>query len=38
VLVKAGLETAKRDHLRVVPACPFVAAFLRKHPEYGEPA
>jgi predicted GNAT family acetyltransferase len=33
-LVKAGLEAAQRQGLRIVPVCPFVRAFLRKHPEY----
>lgn len=36
-LVKAGLDAARRDGLRVVAVCPFVAAYLRKHPEAGEP-
>jgi predicted GNAT family acetyltransferase len=35
-LVEAGLEAARREGLRVVPVCPFVGAFLRKHPESGE--
>jgi predicted GNAT family acetyltransferase len=36
-LVTAGLAAARRDGLRIVATCPFVAAFLRKHPEYREP-
>jgi uncharacterized protein len=32
-LVKAGLEAARREGLRIVPVCAFVKAFLRKHPE-----
>ena len=35
-LVKAGLETARHDGLRIVPVCPFVEAYIRKHPESGE--
>ena len=35
-LVKAGLEAARREGLRIVPVCPFVKAFLRKHPESSE--
>ena len=34
VLVRAGLEYARSEHLRVVPFCPFVRAFLARHPEY----
>jgi len=32
-LVKAGIDAARREGLRVVPVCPFVKAFLRTHPE-----
>jgi predicted GNAT family acetyltransferase len=35
-LVKAGLEAARREGLRAVPLCPFVKAYLRKHPESSE--
>lgn len=34
MLAKAALERASRDHLRVVPLCPFVKAYLDRHPEY----
>ncbi|HEV2180181.1 MAG TPA: GNAT family N-acetyltransferase [Gemmatimonadaceae bacterium] len=34
LLARAALERAARDHLRVVPLCPFVRAFLERHPEY----
>jgi len=34
VLVRAGLEHARRENLKVVPLCPFVRAFLGRHPEY----
>ncbi|HEX9367138.1 MAG TPA: GNAT family N-acetyltransferase [Vicinamibacterales bacterium] len=32
-LVKAALDAARREGLRVVPLCPFVKAYMRKHPE-----
>ncbi|HEU5478180.1 MAG TPA: GNAT family N-acetyltransferase [Candidatus Tumulicola sp.] len=34
MLARAALERAQRDHLRVVALCPFVRAFLARHPEY----
>jgi len=34
LLARAGLEHARRENLKVVPFCPFVRAFLEKHPEY----
>lgn len=33
-LARAALEFAKGRGLHVVPICPFVAAYIRKHPEY----
>ena len=33
-LSRAGLEHARRAHLRVVPICPFVRSFLTHHLEY----
>lgn len=33
VLTMAALAAAAREHLRVVVVCPFVRAFLKKHPE-----
>ncbi len=33
-LVRAGLEYARSEHLRVVPICPYVRAYLTRHPEY----
>ena len=32
-LVKAGLAAARERGLKVIPVCPFVAAYLHKHPE-----
>ena len=34
VLARAGLEHARANHLKVVPFCPFVRAFLKRHHEY----
>jgi uncharacterized protein len=34
VLARAGLEHARSNNLKVVPFCPFVRAFLQRHPEY----
>ncbi len=33
-LVKAGVEYAREHGLRIVPQCPFVAEFIRNHPQY----
>jgi uncharacterized protein len=33
-LAHAGLEFARAEHLTVVPICPFVAAYIRRHSEY----
>jgi predicted GNAT family acetyltransferase len=32
--VRAALDFARDKQLRVVPLCPFVAGYLRRHPEY----
>ena len=32
-LVKTALDDARIQHLAVVPFCPFVASFLRRHPD-----
>jgi hypothetical protein len=32
-LAKAGLDYARRHGLTVVPRCPFVEGYIRKHPE-----
>ena len=32
-LAAAGLNFAREQHLRVVPECPFVAAYIKRHPE-----
>ena len=33
-LVRGALENARREGLHVLPLCPFVAAIVRRHPEY----
>ena len=33
-LARAGLAYAKAEGLRVRPACPFVAAFVKQNPDY----
>jgi hypothetical protein len=33
-IAKTALEWAKSQNLRVVPACPFMAAYVKKHAEY----
>jgi uncharacterized protein len=35
-LVGAALDDARERGLRVVPVCPFVDAYVRRHPEYGD--
>ena len=33
-LARAGLDWARSEGLRVIPVCPFVAAYIGRHPEY----
>jgi predicted GNAT family acetyltransferase len=33
-LARAALEDARDRNLTVVPRCPFVRAYIRRHPEY----
>jgi uncharacterized protein len=35
-LLAGALEDVRARGLRVVPVCPFVTSYLRRHPEYGE--
>ena len=35
-LMRGVLETARADGLKVVPRCSFVAAFMRRHPEFND--
>jgi predicted GNAT family acetyltransferase len=34
--IKAGLSLAREQKLKIIPQCPFFAAYLRTHPEAGE--
>jgi predicted GNAT family acetyltransferase len=36
VLVRGALEDIRAGGARVVPFCPFVAAFIRRHHEYAD--
>jgi uncharacterized protein len=33
-LVQAGLEFARQNQLLVIPSCPVVEAYVKRHPEY----
>ncbi|MEQ1883435.1 MAG: GNAT family N-acetyltransferase [Bryobacteraceae bacterium] len=33
-LAKKGLDYARAYALRVIPNCPFVASYIKRHPEY----
>ncbi len=35
-LVKGALEQVRRNGLKVVPDCPFVKAYIEKHPEQAD--
>jgi predicted GNAT family acetyltransferase len=35
-LVRAALDDLRARGLQAVPRCPFVAAWIRRHPEYGD--
>lgn len=35
-LVRAALDDARGRPARVVPQCPFVAAFIERHPDYAD--
>lgn len=35
-LVHATLEAVRAEGLKVVPRCSFVAAYMRRHPEYAD--
>ena len=38
ILVGEALEATRADGKRVVPVCPMVAAFIKKHPEFRDVA
>ena len=33
-LARAALDSARKRGLQVVPLCPFIAAYIRRHPDY----
>ena len=35
-LARFALDDARERGLRVVPRCPFVAAYIKRHPEYAD--
>jgi predicted GNAT family acetyltransferase len=35
-LVRGALEAARAQGLKVVPKCPFVSAYMAKHPEFND--
>jgi uncharacterized protein len=35
-LAKAALDHARSERLRVIPTCPFVAAYVKRHAEYAD--
>jgi len=35
-LVRAALDAAREEGLTVVPRCPFVRAYIEKHPDYAD--
>ena len=35
-LVRGLLDIARREGVKVLPLCPFVAAYMDKHPEYAD--
>lgn len=35
-LAREGLEFAREQNLKVMPLCPYVAGYIRRHPEYRE--
>lgn len=35
-LAKFALDNVKTEGKRVIPMCPFIAGYIRKHPEYTE--
>jgi predicted GNAT family acetyltransferase len=35
-IARAALDDARRRNLSVVPLCPFIAAYIERHPEYAD--
>lgn len=36
-LTRAALDDARERGLRVLPSCPFVASYIRRHPTFQDP-
>src|SRR5690606_17493780 len=35
-LARTALDAARAEGLRVVPQCPFIAAYIARHPDYAD--
>lgn len=35
-MARFALDDARSRHLAVIPLCPYVASFIRRHPEYAD--
>lgn len=35
-MARVALDEARAEHLQVIPRCPFVAAYIRRHLEYAD--
>jgi uncharacterized protein len=35
-LARASLDAARARHLRVLPTCPYIRSWIRKHPDYAD--
>lgn len=35
-LARFALDDARARGLRVIPSCPYIAAYIRRHPEYAD--
>ena len=36
LLARSALDYARANNLRVIPSCPFVSEFIKRHPEYAD--
>lgn len=35
-LTRVALDDARAQHLSVIPACPYAASYIRRHPQYAD--
>jgi predicted GNAT family acetyltransferase len=35
-LVRAALDHARNERIAVIPSCPYVRAYLERHPDFGD--